>query len=325
MRKIILDVDTGTDDAVAIVLAHNSDKLDVLGITTVNGNRGIEYTTENTLRVVEKFGYETPVFKGCGLPIASTLIKGRKDNVPYRGEENPEENVHEDYLNLEKSENRKFENIDAVSWIVKTLKESKEKITIVGVGPLTNIATALRIDPAIKDNIESIVIMGGGYRENNKTPAAEFNFWVDPEAAKIVLESGCEITMVPLDATHKAAVSINIIEQLNKNNNIESDFVSDIIRERLSGYNKWQPMKDNTTVPIHDALAICYLINDKVLEDIRKVNVDVDVSGGICDGQSVCDVENKLKSNIRNVNLALSANKFIFEEMIYKLLNKEKI
>lgn len=245
--------------------------------------------------------------------------------MPYRGEENPEENVHEDYLNLEKSENRKFENIDAVSWIVKTLKESKEKITIVGVGPLTNIATALRIDPAIKDNIESIVIMGGGYRENNKTPAAEFNFWVDPEAAKIVLESGCEITMVPLDATHKAAVSINIIEQLNKNNNIESDFVSDIIRERLSGYNKWQPMKDNTTVPIHDALAICYLINDKVLEDIRKVNVDVDVSGGICDGQSVCDVENKLKSNIRNVNLALSANKFIFEEMIYKLLNKEKI
>ena len=320
MRRIILDVDTGTDDAVAIILAHKSKNIEVLGLTTVNGNRGIEYTTENTLRLVESFDYDTPVYKGCELPIASTLIKGRKDNVPHKGQDNPEENVHQDYLNLPISNNRVIEDINAVSWIVDKIKNSNEKITIVGVGPLTNIATALRIDPSIKNNIDKIIIMGGGYRENNKTPAAEFNFWVDPEAAKIVLESGCEITMVPLDATHKAAVSVDIVKKLEKNNNKEASFVAEIIKERLKGYNKWQPMKDNTTVPIHDALAICYLINPSVLEDMHQVNVDVDVSGGICDGQSVCDVENKLKSDIKNVNLALSANKVLFEDMIIDLL-----
>ncbi len=314
-RKIILDVDTGTDDAVAIILAACCEELDILGLTTVNGNRGIEYTTENTLRVVELLEKDIKVYKGCGLPIAATLIKGRKDNVPFKGQEDKSENVHEDYLDLPKAK-IKEEDINAVSWIVDTLMNAKEKITLVPVGPLTNIATALRIEPRIKNNIEEIVIMGGGYRENNITPAAEFNFYIDPDAAKIVLESGCKITMVPLDATHSAAISVKMIGKFRAKNTKVADFTANVIQERLDGYNRWQPMEDNTTVPIHDALAVASLINDAVLSEVVECYVDVDVSGGICDGQSVCDVQKKDKKAKANVRLAIQGDSKLFMEVL---------
>lgn len=320
-RKIILDVDTGTDDAIAIMIALLSDDLDVLGITTVNGNRGIEYTTENTLRVVEHLNATVKVYKGCALPLVSTLHKGRRDNVPYRGEEDPSENVHGDYLNLPEA-TIKEESINAVSWIVETLMNSEDRITLIPVGPLTNIAMALRIEPRIKEKIEEIVIMGGGYRENNTTPAAEFNFWIDPEAAKIVINSGCKITLVPLDATHAAAVSTKDIDDLAKMETKASIAASHIIEERRRGYNNWQPMDDTNTVPVHDALAVCAAINMDVLKDVRFVNVDVDISGGICDGQSVCDVEHKNKKAKQNASVALSADASLFAQMLKDILGK---
>lgn len=321
-RKVILDVDTGTDDAIAIMIALLSDDLDVLGVTSVNGNRGIDYTTENTLRVVEYLNSNVKVYKGCGLPIVSTLHKGRRDNVPYQGPEDPNERVHDDYLNLPPA-TIKEEDQNAVSWIVETLMKTEDKVTIIPVGPLTNIGLALRVEPRIKEKIEEIIIMGGGYKENNITPAAEFNFWIDPEAAKIVINSGCKITLVPLDATHAAAVSTKVIDELAKLGTKASIAASKIIEERLIGYNNWQPMEDTNTVPVHDALAVCAAINREVLKDVRFVNVDVDISGGICDGQSVCDVESKDKNNLPNVNLAISADPSIFAQMLKDILGKK--
>ncbi len=314
-RKVILDVDTGTDDAVAIILAALSPQLELLGVSTVNGNRGIEYTTENTLRVKDLLKAEFPVYKGCALPIASTLIKGRKDNIPWTGMENESENVHEDYLDLPEAV-AKVEDLNAVSWLVQTLMETEEKITLIPVGPLTNIATALRIEPRIKNNIEEIIIMGGGHIEQNVTPAAEFNFWVDPEAAKIVMDSGCKLTMVPLDATHAAAVSINLRADLLKAGTPVADFVANVIASRLEGYNRWQPMDDTTTVPIHDALAVAAAFAPDVLENVVHCNVDIDVSGGLCDGQSVCDIHKKDKKKEANCDVALSANAKLFEKVL---------
>ncbi len=320
-RKVILDVDTGTDDAVAIMLAAHCDELEILGICSVNGNRGIEFTTENSLRVVDFLGKDYPVFKGCGLPLTATLIKGRKDNVPFKGQEDKSENVHEDYVEMPPSVS-KVQDLNAVSWLVNTLMSTQEKVTLVPVGPLTNIATALRIEPRIKDKIEEIVIMGGGYRENNITPAAEFNFYIDPDAAKIVLNSGCKITLVPLDATHSGAVSKDLIDALGDSDSKISKKVSEIMASRLEGYNRWQPMKDNRTVPVHDALAVAYLVEPGVLEDIVHCNVDVDVSGGICDGQSVCDVERKNKKAVLNVHLALKGNAKKFEKVLLDKLTR---
>jgi len=320
-KKIILDVDTGTDDAIAIMLAAKCEELEIIGICSVNGNRGIHYTTENTLRVVDFLGEKYPVYKGCGLPIAATLIKGRKDNVPFTGQEDKSENVHEDYVELPESVTP-VQDINAVSWLVSTLMSSKEKITLVPVGPLTNVATALRIEPRIKDKIEEIMIMGGGYRENNITPGAEFNFWIDPEAAKIVLDSGCKITLVPLDATHSAAVSTSTINKLYDANTSVSNVAAKIMSSRLEGYNRWQPMPDTTTVPIHDALAVAALVNREVLSEVIHCHVDVDVSGGICDGQSLCDVFGKDKKALPNVFLATKGNSELFGKILVEKLTK---
>lgn len=319
MKRVILDVDTGTDDAIAIMAAVLSPDLEVLGICSVNGNRGLEFTTENTLRVVEYLGADVPVYKGCSLPMVSTLPPWRRPYLPFAGQENPEENVHGDYLDLPEA-TIKPQKEHAVFWLIQTLMESEGDISLIPVGPLTNIAMAMRIEPAICQKIRHIYIMGGGCRENNVTPGAEFNFWIDPEAAKIVMDSGCEITMVPLDATHAAAISTKDADDLKLIGSKASMAASEIVEQRRRGYNNWQPMEDTNTVPIHDALAVCAAINPNVLQDVHFVNVDIDFSGGICDGQSICDIGKKNKKAKPNANVALSADKELFARMLKDIL-----
>lgn len=321
MKKIILDVDTGSDDAIAIMTAVLSNELDVLGICTVNGNRSVENTTENTLRVVEHINAKVPVYKGCSLPMVVSLTKNRRKNIPFKGQEDKKEDVHGDFLPLPAA-TIKTQTENAVIWLVKTLMKSEGDISLIAVGPLTNLAMAIRIQPEIVNKIQCIYIMGGGWHEMNITPAAEFNFWIDPEAAKIVLNSGCKIIMVPLDATHAGAISINDAIFLKSQNSPAAKLAATLIEKRLSGYNNWQPMVDQTTVPIHDALAVCAAIDQNVLSDIRYVNVDVDISGGLCDGQSVCDVEFKDKTKDPNVYIALSANKEYFAKLLKEILVK---
>ena len=152
MRKVILDVDTGTDDAIAIMCAIQAEELDVLAVCTVNGNRGVSYTTENTLRLLEYLGREEiPVYRGCALPMVSTLPKWRRPEIPFGGYEFKAQEVHGDYLDLPHSQNKKAEEMDAVSYYIKTLTETKEKITLVPVGPLTNLAVALRAERILKE------------------------------------------------------------------------------------------------------------------------------------------------------------------------------
>ena len=256
MEKIILDVDTGTDDAVAIMTALCCEQMEVLGIMSVNGNRGIDFTTENTLWVVQHLESQVPVYRGCCLPMVSTLAAGRRDNIPYKGPEDPQDNVHADYLELEPAAIREQKE-HAVFWLADTLMKSDGDITLIAVGPLTNIAMAMRIEPRITEKIKRIIIMGGGYREVNITPTAEFNFWVDPEAAKIVIDSGCDITIVPLDATHAAAVSVETADKLEQKGTRAALLTAEIIRHRHSGYKHWQPMGDINTVPVNYAQAVC--------------------------------------------------------------------
>lgn len=324
MERIILDVDTGTDDAVAIMMALQSEDIEVLGICSVNGNRGIDNTTENTLRVVEYLGYDNvPVYKGCRFPMVVTLTPNRRECFPYKGPKDPKDNVHGDYLELPAA-TIKEQKDHAVKFIIDTIMASDGDISIVPVGPLTNIAMAMRIEPEICKKIKQIVIMGGGYRETNITATAEFNFWIDPEAAKIVMQSGCKIILVPLDATHKAAVSKDLAKEMRKAGTKASNYAAEIIETRWNGYKTWQPMEDVNTVPIHDALAVSYLINKDVLQNIVYTHVDVDISGGISDGQSVCDVEKRDKEAMPNAYVALSADKNLFEQLMLKTLSKKE-
>lgn len=320
MKKVILDVDTGTDDAIAIMLALSSPELEVVGICSVNGNRAIDFTTENTLRVVEYMGaVQIPVHKGCALPMVSTLSPGRRDKIPYTGPEDPEDNVHGDYVDLPPAAIKPAPG-NAVSWLIDTLMESDGDITLIPVGPLTNIAMALRAEPAIAKKIKQIVIMGGGYREVNITPSAEFNFWIDPEAAKIVFDSGCDITVVPLDATHAAALPVGDAGELRKMGTKAAIMTADIMEHRWRGYKNWQPMADVNTVPVHDALAVCAVINPSVLDPVVPVHADIDIGGGASDGQSIFDLDKRIKRAAPNVKVALGADKALFSAMIKEIL-----
>ena len=318
-KKVILDVDTGTDDAIAIMTAVMSENLEVLGVCAVNGNRGIDFTTENTLRVVEYLGKDIPVFRGCSLPMVVSLTEGRREDIPYKGPKDPQDNVHGDYIDLPPATIQE-QPVSAVRWLVDTLMASEGDITLIPVGPLTNIAMALRIEPRIAQKIKRIVIMGGGCREVNITPTAEFNFWIDPEAAKIVFDCGCDILVVPLDATHAAAVSIRTAETLERKGTKPATLTARIIRQRQNAYKHWQPMADIDSVPVHDALAVCAVLDESVLGPVVETYADVDIGKGAADGMSIFDLDNRSKDRKKNVKVALGADPERFADMLLNIL-----
>ena len=318
-KKVILDVDTGTDDAIAIMTAVMSENLEVLGVCAVNGNRGIDFTTENTLRVVEYLGKDIPVFRGCSLPMVVSLTEGRREDIPYKGPKDPQDNVHGDYIDLPPATIQE-QPVSAVRWLVDTLMASEGDITLIPVGPLTNIAMALRIEPRIAQKIKRIVIMGGGCREVNITPTAEFNFWIDPEAAKIVFDCGCDILVVPLDATHAAAVSIRTADALERKGTKPATLTARIIRQRQNAYKHWQPMADIDSVPVHDALAVCAVLDESVLGPVVETYADVDIGKGAADGMSIFDLDNRYKDRKKNVKVALGADPERFADMLLNIL-----
>lgn len=322
-KKIILDVDTGSDDAIAIMLAGLSPELDLLGISTVNGNRSIDITTTNTLRLVDYLGFDVPVYRGCYIPMVASLTPERRKNTPFTGPENKEEDVHGDYLPLPETTLKEQEE-HAVLWLIRILKETTEKISLVFVGPLSNLAMALRIAPSIVDNIEEIVIMGGGYEINNVTAGAEFNFWIDPEAAKIVADCGAPMRIVPLDATHDAYITWEDSEEMLAEDSKASKFCGKLMQQRISGYNLFQPLPIHNTAPIHDALAVAALIDPEVLQDLHEVNMDVSISHGIADGWSLFDFEKRNRARTPNVTVALRSDREGFVRLLKENLRLSK-
>ena len=201
-KKVILDCDPGSDDAVAIMLAWFSDDIDLMAITTVNGNRIVPKTTENALRMVQFLHAGVPVYRGCGDPIICNEIPSRKPNLP-RVTLN---DCHGDFLPLPEAKIQPQPE-HAVFYLVRTLMESDGDIYVAATAPLTNIAMALRIEPRIAGKIKQLVIMGGAICGANASPSAEFNFYADPEAAKIVMDTDIPKVILPLDATWRACIT----------------------------------------------------------------------------------------------------------------------
>ena len=328
-RKIIMDVDTGSDDAIALVLAMLSEDFDVLGICAVNGNVEVKLTTDNSLRVVEccdKQGI-VPVFKGCEYPMTSTLLPWRKTRIPIReGVRKTTEVVHPDHLPLP-APIIKEEKDSAVVWLINTLLAAEDgEITLVPVGPMTNIGVAMRADPRIIPKIKEIMIMGGGHLVNNSSPAAEFNIWVDPESMEIILQSGCKVTMVPLDATHQAYITVEEAKKIRAIGTKPAILVADLVEQRTLGYGKMDAeMLAIGGAPIHDALAVCALVHPDVLKDVRHVNCHVDISGGFADGQTIIDRRIRVNPEPLNCYFALGADKNMFYNWVVDVLEKDKI
>ncbi|MBR6261424.1 MAG: nucleoside hydrolase, partial [Erysipelotrichaceae bacterium] len=289
-RKIILDVDTGSDDACAIMLAYLRKEIDLVAVCTVKGNQKIEYTTENTLRIRELLNANFPVYKGCSGSMVKNVVYPRippTANADAYDEEGNKIHIHQELFDLPKAK-RGIEEMSAPQFYVDYLNRAKEKITIVAVGPLTNLALALVIDPGIVKNIEEIVIMGGGCNITNATLAAEFNIYDDPEAAQRVLHCGARITMVPLDATHTAYITQEDADELRKIGNKPAVFAADLIDLRIRVHDYAQPLEVKHSCALHDPLCIAYLIDPEVLKDVRYCNVEVSLSG-LTEGQTCVD------------------------------------
>ena len=306
-RKIILDVDTGSDDACAIMLAYLRKEIDLVAVCTVKGNQKIEYTTENTLRIRELLSADFPVYKGCSGSMVKNVVYPRippTANADAYDEEGNKIHIHQELFDLPKAK-RGVEEMSAPQFYVDYLNRAKEKITIVAVGPLTNLALALVIDPGIVKNIEEIVIMGGGCNITNATLAAEFNIYDDPEAAQRVLHCGARITMVPLDATHTAYITQEDADELRKFGNKPAVFAADLIDLRIRVHDYAQPLEVKHSCALHDPLCIAYLIDPEVLKDVRYCNVEVSLSG-LTEGQTCVD-QRAIQEN-RNVYFAFGGD-----------------
>ena len=313
-RKVILDVDTGSDDACAIMLGYLHKDIDLVAVCTVKGNQPIEYTTENTLRIRDLLHADFPVYKGCSGSLVKNIVYPRippTANADAYDEQGNKIHIHQELFELPESDG-KIEALNAPNFYVDYLNKTKEPVTIVAVGPLTNLAVAFVMDPSIVRNIEEIVIMGGAWNITNATLAAEFNIYDDPEAAQRVLHCGAKITMVPLDATHTAYISQDDANELRKINTPASLFAADLIDLRIKVHDYAQPLEVAHTCALHDPLTIAYLIDPNVLEDVKFCNVEVSLSG-LTEGQTCVD-QRAIQEN-RNVHFAFRGNHELFSKI----------
>ena len=290
-RKVIFDGDTGTDDAVALIALLLADNVDVIGITSVHGNRPVNNTTDNNLRVVQFMGKEIPVYKGCGQAMVRHLTPGRDKNTIMQKlkaiVDGKEIRIHDATLDLPapaKSEER----MHACAYLVDTLMHADTPIDIVAVGPLTNIGMALTMQPEIVKNIGTIYIMGGGLYKGNRTPVAEANFYDDPEAAEIVLNCGAHVLLNPIEPNVEAATYTKAdVEDLKAIGTKSALFVADLIEKFL-----WRSLHlfgDDSEVCIHDYAAAAPLIDPATVTETKREVCHVDFYGGMSDGMLVVD------------------------------------
>lgn len=313
-KKIILDVDTGSDDAVAVITAVLSPDIDLVAVCTVWGNLSIENTTDNTLRLVQALGVDIPVYKGCDTAMVKYLTNDYVPNKERPMVQHGEKvfKMHMDHLDLPEA-SITCEDMPAALFYVDYLRKATEQVTLVLVGPLTNLGLALRIAPDIVENIEQIVIMGGGSKVTNCNPWSESNIWHDPEAAQIVTECGAEVVYVPLDATHAAFVTLDDCERFRKINTFASNFSAELVEQRIIVHNAQQPLEVPDAAAVHDPLCIAYLIDPTVLTDLRYCHVEIGLSG-FGEGQTI--VDQRAYPLKKNAYFAFNADRFKFVDIL---------
>lgn len=316
-KKIILDVDTGSDDAVAIMTALGCEELEVLGICCVWGNLDVEDTTENTLRLVSALGKDTPVYKGAPTAIAKYLERAVKEDLKPIIKDGKEVRIHYKRLEgLEEETDKKAEKKDAISFYIDCLGNAKEKITVITVGPMTNLGLALSAVPSIAQNIEELIIMGGTDRLGNVSECAEANIWHDPEAAKIALNAGMPVTFVSLDATHSASLTLEDAAKLRGLGTFSGKFTSRIIEQRTE-FDSAACGRELDRTPVHDSLAVCAAIDKTVITEAENCRVRIALSG-LAEGRTIID--RREVPGKPNCTFAMKASHEKYMEMLMKYL-----
>ncbi|GCE46494.1 purine nucleosidase/pyrimidine-specific ribonucleoside hydrolase/ribosylpyrimidine nucleosidase [Thermosporothrix hazakensis] len=296
-HKIILDCDPGHDDAVAILLAARHPAIELLAITTVAGNQSVEKTTANALKVCALADIRhVPIAKGAEKPLRGTPTFA--DNIHGEsgmdGPTLPEATMQVSPLH-------------AVDLMISLLLQSQGDITLVLTGPFTNLALAMQREPAIVPKIKQIVVMGGAIGLGNVTPGAEFNVWFDPEAAAQVFACGRPLLMVPLEVTHQALATEEILQQLQASGRPVPRFVADLLTYFAGTYQREFGFP---AAPVHDPCTVAALIDPAIIET-REMRVEIETGGEWSRGRTVCDVYGKLgKAPNARVGYQLHAGRF---------------
>jgi len=310
MEKVLLDVDTGIDDALAMVYALHSPELEVLGFTTCFGNNFVHETTTNTLKVLELLGRsEIPVAKGASEPLFRTNTKGASD-------------VHGDdglaSIDLPEPTTKPLDE-HAADFIVRMIHEHPNEITLIPVGPLTNIALAIMKDPTIVHKVKNVSIMGGAVLyPGNVTPTAEANILADPEAAEYVFRSGIPITLVGLDVTMKTLLPRSYVEEWKKVNTPLSQFLTHITDFYMDAYLNFYPSINGCA--LHDPLAVAVVI-DPTFVKTKPMYVRVDTEGELSKGRTIPDLRPGHPEPNMNVCLEVDADRFL-EHFVSRVIPK---
>jgi purine nucleosidase len=269
----IIDCDPGNDDAIALLLALASPEIALSAITVVAGNVGIERTVINALEIVELAGRDVPVFAGATRPLVNTLVTAAHIHgaTGMQG------------LVLPRPR-QAASPVHAVDHIRAALRAAAPRsVTLCAVGPLTNLALALAVEPTIVAGIARIVLMGGGIALGNTTPAAEFNIYVDPHAAHIVFGAGVPIVMLPIDCTHQALATKPRVAAIRALDNPPAHAVADL----MEAYTPREKFNYEGS-PVHDACAVAYLIKPELMSG-RECRVAIDTTDGPSRGRTIVD------------------------------------
>jgi pyrimidine-specific ribonucleoside hydrolase len=301
-RPVLIDTDPGIDDALAIMLAVASPELDLRGVTTVGGNTGLAHTTENALRLLHLLDRDdVPLAAGADVPLV------RRDS-------RPDEGVHGDEglggVRLDPAP-RGADTRSAVQLMTDVLAASAEPVTLIALGPLTNVAALLAAAPAAAARLERIVLMGGGARTlGNMTPTAEFNIWFDPEAASRVFAAGVPVTMVGLDVTRRAVTAPQDWHGLRGGGRTARALLGMV--DHYTGYHVGTTGSDRT--PQHAALAVAAALRPDVVTT-RRLHVDVECAGALTRGMTVVDVDD-VSGAEPNTDVALELDADAFTRLL---------
>ncbi|WP_313607410.1 nucleoside hydrolase [Rhizobium sp.] len=276
--SIIVDCDPGIDDTIALLTAFVSPELKILGITPVCGNQPLERTVRNALQVCELGGRtDIPVYAGCFRPMLREPIHGQ-----FHGKNGLGKTVLPEPA-------KKVETMSAVDFLIEALggaAEKGERITLCCLGPMTNVAVALRMKPQIAEGIERIVMMGGAYREpGNRTMTSEYNVLADPHAVHVVFSSGIPIVALALDATHQVMLKPEHVTEFSR----VSGRISQTLAELMAFWDRNDvPRYGSRGGPLHDPLVMAYILAPHLFET-QKARVFVEYESELCMGQTIAD------------------------------------
>jgi inosine-uridine nucleoside N-ribohydrolase len=305
-QKVICDVDTGGDDAIAVLAVGHSPRTELVAVTVVAGNAPLEVTLENTLKVVEHGGLcHVPVYAGATHPLISALP--------------PLDSTQERRLRLPAPTLRAQSKRAAEFLVDYYMSDAGPETILVPTAPLTNLALALRLEPRIAQRIPRIVTMGGAYLEGNTTPSAEFNIYADPEAAHIVYSAGIPITMVGLEVTGQALITLEDAARIHSFGTPQARIAGDLIAEEVQWFMDHLGWHSGQ---VYDACAAVGAIESSVIKT-RRMHVAIELTGTLTRGRTVADISgNHYNSKPPNVEVGVGIDRERFMRLLEEALSQ---